>query len=59
VVGGAVGGFGVVDDRPIHPNNPHFLRACLEQAGQGLAQEFTRQLPASSLTVLRVGTVRN
>ncbi|WP_165235912.1 alpha-L-arabinofuranosidase C-terminal domain-containing protein [Aquisphaera insulae] len=36
VAGGAVGGFGVVGDRPIHPNNPHFLRARLERAGAGL-----------------------
>ncbi|QEH31942.1 Extracellular exo-alpha-L-arabinofuranosidase precursor [Aquisphaera giovannonii] len=36
VAGGAVGGFGVAGDRPLHPNNPHFLRARLEQAGEGL-----------------------
>ncbi len=36
VTGGAVGGFGVVSDRPLNANNPHFLRAYLEQAGEGL-----------------------
>ena len=36
VKGGAVGGFGVVSDRPLNANNPHFLRAYLEQAGEGL-----------------------
>jgi alpha-N-arabinofuranosidase len=36
VTGGAVGGFGVAGDRPLYANNPHFLRATLEQPGAGL-----------------------
>ncbi|MGO9109176.1 MAG: alpha-L-arabinofuranosidase C-terminal domain-containing protein, partial [Thermoguttaceae bacterium] len=36
VKGGAVGGFGVVSDKPLNANNSHFLRACLEQEGEGL-----------------------
>lgn len=36
VSGGAVGGFGVVSDKPLHANNTHFLRVLIEQPGNGL-----------------------
>jgi alpha-N-arabinofuranosidase len=37
VSGGAVGGFGVIQgERPLSPNNTHFLRVLIEQPGEGL-----------------------
>ncbi|HVT90124.1 MAG TPA: alpha-L-arabinofuranosidase C-terminal domain-containing protein [Tepidisphaeraceae bacterium] len=34
--GGVVGGFGLSEDRPLSPNNPHFLRVLIEQPGGGM-----------------------